>query len=235
MIDNNSAKNQHIMSSFDDDLTKLRHMQKNMTQLTIMQLMRSHDIIATPEEGAVTDIMEGDQAIDELEQDIYQKAVQMLAMRQPMAHDLRLILAATKTASDYERIADHAENICKRCLQIKDLDPFEEEIKVLQKLGKKSIAALENVSQAYFNVDLDAAYIVWQRDQEINDLYNDFFKKLTNRMCNEPSLTPDLTQISFIGKNFERIGDHAKNVAETIGFIKTGKTYFDERSFGSVK
>src|SRR6187455_228265 len=163
----------------------------------------------------------GDARIDEIQQEIEEHALKLLALRQPMAVDLRATLAAIKIANELERIGDLAKNIGKRALVLNREPPIRL-TQSLARMGRQSLAQLKMVLDAYSDRDAEAARNVWRHDEEIDELYNSLFRELLTYMMEDPRTIGLCTHLLFIAKNIERAGDHATNIAETVFHMVTG-------------
>jgi phosphate transport system protein len=165
--------------------------------------------------------MEADPKVDAREHEIEQYVIRLLALRQPMAGDLRHIVAALKSTGDLERIGDYAANVAKRSL-------------VLQEFSLRSAASglahmaalvqenLKRVIDAVGADDPEKAMQVWRSDEAIDEIYNALFRELITYMMEDPRNITPCTHLLFIAKNLERIGDHATNIAETVHYAVTG-------------
>ncbi len=143
-----------------------------------------------------------------------------------MAIDLRYILSALRIASDLERIADHAENMCRRATAL-EVEPNASAVKGIQRLGKLVLAMLNDVLDASLEGDVDKAVEVWLRDQEVDELYSSLFREYLTYMMENPRNISSYTALLFVAKNVERIGDHVTNIAETIYFRVKAKPLKD--------
>ncbi len=148
--------------------------------------------------------------------------VRLLALRQPVAQDLRAIVAALSISGDIERIADYAANVAKRSLVLNQLPPVGPVAGVVR-LGRLVQEIVKTVLDAYVEEDVEKAVRVWRQDEEVDDMYTSLFRELLTYMMEDPrNITPSI-HLMFMAKNIERIGDHATNIAETIHFLVRGK------------
>jgi len=171
--------------------------------------------------------------LDDLELLIEENAIELIALRQPMALDLREAMTAIKIASDLERIGDLAKNISKRSLVIfQDYETPNRLVQGLSRMGKLALGQLKLVLDAYTNRDVDMANRVWVSDEEIDEMYNSVFRELLTYMMEDPRTIGMCTHLLFVAKNIERIGDHATNIAETVGYLVTGDRMVGERPKG---
>ena len=162
-----------------------------------------------------------------------ERAVRLLALRQPMASDLREVIAALKISSDIERIGDYAANVAKRVMAISQLPPVQP-ARSIPRMARLVQAIITDVLDAYARRDADKAVDVWHRDEEVDEMYTGLFRELLTYMMEDPRNITPCTHLIFIAKNIERVGDHATNVAETIYFMVHGKPLTEIRPKGDV-
>ena len=221
----------HIVTSYGQELQHLRDLMTQMGGLVESQLMMATQAIAENDAGLATSAVEQDRAVDALEREAEQLVIRMLALRQPMAVDLRQIIAALKITAAMERIGDYAKNVAKRSIVLRQFTlPFS--LTGLMAMSRLVQENLRLVIDAITENDPAKALQVWQADQAIDDLYNSIFRELVTYMMEDGrSITP-CTHLLFIAKNLERIGDHATNIAETVHYAATGETLNEERPKG---
>ena len=174
-------------------------------------------------------VIAGDQRIDKLQQQVEENAIQMIARRQPMARDLREIMAAIHIANDLERVGDLAKNTAKRVIAIESNFGSQRLVAGVEHIAELAQAQLKNVLDAFAARDLAAALAVWERDDEIDAMYTSLFRELLTYMMEDPRNITMCTHLLFCAKNLERIGDHATNIAETLHYLITGSVLADER------
>ncbi|MBP6011273.1 MAG: phosphate signaling complex protein PhoU [Alphaproteobacteria bacterium] len=220
---------EHIVKSFHDQLEALSTAIVQMGGLCETQLANSIEAIVRRDMALAEQTVAADARIDQLEAQVEQQAVRLLALRQPLALDLRETLAALKISADLERIGDLAKNVAKRMLVVSTDAPDQSLSQGLARMGRQSLAQLKNVLDAYAKRDANAAMTVWKRDEEIDELYNSLFRELLTYMMEDPRKIGPSTHLLFIAKNFERIGDHATNIAETVHYVATGAKMGDAR------
>ena len=225
--------NEHIVKSFDEQLGMLAHTVVQMGALVAVELAQALEAIAKRDSGRAEEAIGSDQRVDDLHQAVDEQALRVLALRQPMAVDLRSTLAATRIAHELERIGDLAKNIAKRALVLSREPP----IRLTQSLaimGRESLSQLETVLSAYADHNADVARSVWRRDEEIDELYNSLFRELLTYMMEDTRTIGLCTHLLFVAKNIERAGDHATNIAETVHHMITGAYLRDERPKADV-
>ncbi|PKQ03509.1 MAG: phosphate transport system regulatory protein PhoU [Alphaproteobacteria bacterium HGW-Alphaproteobacteria-11] len=226
---------QHIVKSFQEELDALATSIAQMGGLTEAQLSASIEAVVRRDAQLAERTIREDQRIDALEAEIESHAIRMIALRQPMAADLREAIAAIKISIDLERIGDLAKNIAKRALVLQN--EFEGANKLIQgiaRMGRLAQRQLKQVLDAYSNREAAAAMEVWREDEEIDAMYNSVFRELLTYMMEDPRTIGVSTHLLFIAKNIERIGDHATNIAETVGYLVTGEWVQDERPKGDT-
>ncbi len=208
----------HIVKSFSEQLEGLSTMVAQMGGLAENQLASAIEAIARRDSGAAERAVAGDIRTDELQQEIEDRALKLLALRQPMAVDLRDTLAAIKIAAELERIGDLAKNIGKRALVLNREPPIRL-TQSLARMGKVALSQLKQVLDAYSGRNAESAEAVWNRDGEIDEIYNSLFRELLTYMMEDPRTIGLCTHLLFVAKNIERSGDHATNIAEVIYYM----------------
>src|SRR6201996_8037389 len=218
----------HTVKAFTEKLEALASAVAQMGGLAEAQLADAIEAIAKRDTGRAESAVGGDKQIDELQQAIEDQALKLLALRQPMAVDLRETLAAIKIASELERIGDLAKNIAKRAIVLNREPPIRL-TQSLARMGKQSLAQLKLVLDAYSDRDAGAAEAVWKQDGEIDETYNSLFRELLTYMMEDPRTIGLSTHLLFVAKNIERTGDHATNIAEVVYHMVKGGHLVDDR------
>src|SRR5262249_55037187 len=167
-------------------------------------------------------VMRNDARVDAFEHDVDVETVRLLALRQPMAQDLREIVAALKIASDLERIGDYAANMAKRAIALAQM-PAVRPASGIPRMGRLVQEMMKDVLDAYSARDVARALAAWRRDEELDDLFTSLFREVLTYMMEDPRNITPCTHLLFIAKNIERIGDHVTNVAENIHFLVVGQ------------
>jgi phosphate transport system protein len=167
-------------------------------------------------------VIESDARVDELEREVESLAIRLLALRQPMAIDLRQIIAALKISTDLERIGDYATNVAKRSIALDQAPPVRP-VYALPRMGRFAAGMIKDILDAYVERDADKAMAVWLRDEELDEMYTSLFRELLTYMIEDPRNITTGTHLLFMAKNLERIGDHTTNIAETLYFLVNGK------------
>ncbi len=212
----------HIVSSFDEELTRLNNIISQMGGLAESQLISSIRSIVKRDSELAEKVILSDQRIDVLEQEVQDFAVRLLALRQPMADDLRQVVTALKLSNDLERIGDLAKNIAKRAQVLNQIPPIRP-VQAIPNMAKLAQEIIKDVLDAYIESDAEKAHRVWERDQEVDDMYNSLFRESLTYMMEDPRNITASTHLLFSAKNIERIGDHATNIAETIYYRIKGE------------
>jgi phosphate transport system protein len=212
---------EHTVKAFTEQLESLATAVAQMGGLAEAQLADAIDAIGKRDTALAEGAVGGDKRIDELQQEIEDRALKLLALRQPMAVDLRETLAAIKTASELERIGDLAKNIAKRAIVLNREPPIRLTVS-LARMGRAALSQLKLVLDAYADRDAESAEAVWRQDGEIDEIYNSLFRELLTYMMEDPRTIGLCTHLLFVAKNIERTGDHATNIAEVVYHMVTG-------------
>jgi len=210
----------HIVKSYDDEQRRLLDETLRMGEIAAAQLESALDVVQRRDDKAAERIIANDEAIDALEQEISHD-VMKLALRGPMARDLREILAAIRIASDIERVGDYAANVAKRSTAL-NLSPPLPHVAGLHALGTLAVKQLRDVLAAYRDNDIELAQRVRDRDAEVDTAYTGLFRELLTYMMEDARSITACTHLLFMAKNIERVGDHATNIAENVWFLVKG-------------
>jgi phosphate transport system protein len=222
---------EHTVKAFDDEIVELRGLISEMggrAEAAIAAAMRAlqrHDL------EAASAIVADDKKIDELEAQVERLAVQIIALRAPMADDLREVVAALKIAAVIERIGDYAKNIAKRVPLIGGGRHKLDALSVLPAMAQIATEMVHDVLDAFAARDWQIAVEVCERDRQVDDFYNSVFRTLVTFMMENPATIGQAAHLLFVAKNLERVGDHATNVAEMVYYAAKG-TYMAERERG---
>jgi phosphate transport system protein len=212
---------EHIIKSYDDELRRLDNTITQMGGLAESQLTAAIDAVAKRDTQLATRVVEGDGAIDELDREVESLVVRLLALRQPMARDLRQIVASLKISADLERIGDYAANVAKRSVAL-SLTPAVRPVHAIPRMGNFCQQMVKDILDAYVARDADRALAVWLRDEELDEMYTSLFRELLTYMIEDPRNISASTHLLFMAKNLERVGDLTTNIAETIYFFVHG-------------
>jgi phosphate transport system protein len=222
---------EHIVRSFAQELQRLANLVTQMGGVAEAQVTAAVKAVGRRDVALAEQVVQGDAQLDHYEREIDAEVVRLLALRQPMARDLREIISALKLASDLERIGDYAANVAKRCLALAQAPMVRPAVGFLR-MGRLVEEILKDVLDAFTERDVDKAVAVWRRDEELDDLYNSLFREVLTYMMEDPRTITPCTHLLFMAKNLERIGDHATNIAETIHFLVKGHPLVAERPKG---
>jgi len=224
---------EHIVTSYGQELAALRDDIVKMGGMVEVQVASAATAILQQDARAATAAVEQDPAVDALERAIEAQVIRMLALRQPMAQDLRQIVTSLKMTGDLERIGDYAANVAKRSIVLAEFSlPFS--LSGIANMTRLVQENLKLIIDAIGENDPDKAMQVWRSDQAVDDIYNAIFRELITYMMEDPRNITPCTHLLFIAKNLERIGDHATNIAETIYYAVTGQVLSEARPKGDT-
>ena len=215
--------NEHTVKAFDADIVQLRGLISQMGGLAEEAIAESLKALQRSDLARAEEIRAADKAIDAIAAEVEQLAVQIIALRAPMAVDLREVVAALKIASVVERIGDYAKNIAKRVPLI-DGEHRIEPVSILPAMGRMAADMVRGALDAFAARDIQAAVRVRESDVALDDFYDSIFRTLVTFMVENPKTITQVAHLLFVAKNLERIGDHATNVAEMVYFAATGQT-----------
>ena len=221
--------NEHIVKSFGEELNSLTAECARMGGLTEAQVADAVTAVVKRNQELAASVVSRDDKLDEAEREIERRAIRMIALRQPMANDLRRTMAAMKVANNLERCGDLAKNIAKRALVIIESEPLTPLTRSIDRMGKLVLTRLTSVLDAYTRSDLDRALAVWSQDDEVDEHYNSLFRELLTYMMGDPRTITACAHMLFVAKNLERIGDHATNIAELVHYEVTGEEMINAR------
>ncbi len=211
----------HTVSSFDEELAHLGRRIMEMGGLVEQQVAAAIRSLVERDPHTAETVIGEDERVDELEEEIDQEAIRILATRQPVAIDLRMVAMALKISNDLERMSDYAVNIAKRSRRLADqpqLKPFV----TIPRMAAICQQMVKEVLDAYVARDPQQAMTAWHRDDEVDELYTSLFRELLSYIFEDPRRTGICIDLMFIAKNLERIGDHATNIAEKVHYIVHG-------------
>ncbi|MCB2067053.1 MAG: phosphate signaling complex protein PhoU [Erythrobacter sp.] len=212
---------EHTVKAFDEDITRLRGLIAEMGGLAEVAISEALDALVRGDEDLAAEVVKRDARLDALETEVDAMAVRLLALRAPMADDLREIVAALKIGGIIERIGDYAKNIAKRVGRIEGRARFEP-LTLLPAMGDVAAEMVHDVLTAYAARDPVVAREVIERDDKVDAFYDSIFRNLVSHMVENPSTISSAAQLLFVARNIERIGDHATNVAEMVHYSATG-------------
>jgi len=223
----------HMVKSYDQELKRLQGLITDMGGIVESQVALAAQAVVHRDAVAAGKAIEDDRKVDALEHEVERFVIRLLALRQPMAGDLRHIVAALKITGDLERIGDYAANVAKRSIVLSQFSlPFS--LAGLAHMAHLVQENLKTIIDAVGESDTVKAVEVWRSDQVVDDIYNTIFRELVTYMMEDPRNITPCTHLLFIAKNLERIGDHATNIAETIHYAVTGEALPDVRPKGDT-
>lgn len=211
----------HIVTAFDEDLRGISARIAEMGGLAEEQLGSAIEALSTRDSELAADVIRSDGRLDRMEMLLEKTAVEVIALRQPMAGDLRELVAALKIASALERIGDLAKNVAKRTLVLNQSGPIRVMSSVVR-MGRQTRTLMAEALDAYTARDTALALSVWKRDVEIDEVHNSIFRELITYMMEDPRTIGLCSQLLFVVKNFERIGDHTTFIAEMTYYVVEG-------------
>jgi phosphate transport system protein len=222
----------HIVKSFDEELARIDQIVAEMGGLAESQLSNAVRALVRRDADLAQRVVDDDVRIDDLEAELDAFCMRLLALRQPMAMDLRLVFAGLKTAGDIERIGDYAKNVAKRAATLTQVPAVGSAGATIQRMGILVQGMIKNVLDAFVSRDLELAEDVRIRDHEVDQLHSSLFRELLTYMMEDPRNITTCTHLLFIAKNLERIGDHVTNIAEHIYLMVRGKSPEEDRPKG---
>jgi|TARA_R110002072_G_scaffold86774_25_gene195964 phosphate transport system protein len=213
---------QHTVKAFDEDITRLRGLIAEMGGLAEVAVQDAIEALVRGDDELAKRVVKGDRKIDELESEVDKLAVRIIALRAPMADDLREVIAALKIAGVIERIGDYSKNIAKASREIGPDRKKYEPLTLLPAMAELTSEMVHDVLTAYAARDPELAKDVIAADEKVDAFYNSIFRNLVSHMVENPSSISSAAQLLFVARNLERIGDHATNVAEMVHYAATG-------------
>lgn len=220
---------EHIVKSFEDELNSLTAECARMGGLTEAQVADAITAVVKRNQELAASVVGRDDKLDAAEREIERRAIRLIALRQPMANDLRRTMSSMKVANNLERCGDLAKNIAKRTLVIVESEPLTPLTRSIERMGKLVLTRLTSVLDAYTRSDLERALAVWSQDDEVDEHYNSLFRELLTYMMGDPRTITACAHMLFVAKNLERIGDHATNIAEIVHYEITGEEMISAR------
>ena len=223
----------HILKRFDEELERLNATINEMGGLTESQFAKALSAVRDRDTATAEEVIADDTRVDALDAAVQEQTVKLLALRQPMAVDLRVVLSSIKIAAALERIADYAKNTAKRSILLTQGSVPPSAVVGIDRLGRLVRTALKDVLDSFADDDVTKAHSVWQRDEEIDQVYTGLFRELLTYMMEDPRTITACTHLMFMAKNIERAGDHVTNIAELVSFRSTGQNFAEARRKGS--
>jgi phosphate transport system protein len=225
---------EHIVRSFEQDLRGLAADIAEMGGLAEGLVADSITALVRMDIELARKVILTDARLDRLQREVEDKAILVIAKRQPMAMDLREIVGALRISNDLERVGDLAKNIGKRVIAINGNFNSKKLVIGVEHLAEIALEQLKDVLDSFANRDDARALRVRGRDDEIDALYTSLFRELLTYMMEDPRNISICTHLLFCAKNIERIGDHATNIAETVHYVVTGEQLTEDRPKGDT-
>jgi phosphate transport system protein len=222
---------EHIVKSYGEQIEQLNNTIIEMGGSVEAQIEAAIQALVTRDPVLAEQVINNDDKIDDLNLDIDHQAMRLLALRQPMALDLRNVVAALKISADLERIADYATNMARRSIVLTESSPVRP-IHAIPRMGRMAMDMMKNVIDAYIEHDVEKAIAVWHADEELDEMYVSLFRELLTYMMEDARRIGPCVHVLFIAKNIERIGDHVTNISETIYFLVHGDRMRETRPRG---
>jgi phosphate transport system protein len=222
-------KEQHIASVFDRDLEAIQAQIMKMGGLVEAAIRDAALSLDTRDEELAEKVRAADKAIDDLEELVNEETARVIALRAPIASDLRLILSVIKISANLERIGDYAKNMAKRTGVLTQMAPVNDSTGALRRMAREVERMLNDALDAYVQRDAELAADVISRDQEVDQMYNALFREFLTFMMEDPRNITACMHLHFIAKNIERMGDHVTSIAEQVVYFVTGETPEENR------
>ena len=217
---------EHTVKSFDDEIGALRGLIAEMGGLAEVAIAQSVEALVRRDNDLAAQVVANDARLDALEVEVDRLAVRIIALRAPMADDLRDVISALKISGIIERIGDYAKNIAKRVGEVEGRAKIEP-LTLIPTMAEIAQSMIKDVLDAYAARDAKLAVEVVDRDEKVDEFYNSIFRNLVAHMMENPATISSAAQLLFVARNLERIGDHATNVAELVYYAATGEYYAD--------
>ena len=212
---------EHTVKAFDEDITRLRGLIAEMGGMAELAVQKSIDSLVKGDDALADEVIADDKKLDALESEVDRLAVRVIALRAPMADDLREVIAALKIAGVVERIGDYSKAIAKASRQIENRKKFGP-LTLVPAMGEIAAEMVHDAMTAYAARDAVLAREVIATDEKVDNFYESLFRNLVSHMVENPSTISSAAQLLFVARNIERIGDHATNVAEMVHYAATG-------------
>ena len=222
----------HIVSAYDEELKYLSKRIAAMGGHAERMVEQAIQALVNADPGLAQKVIRDDIVLDEGQREIDDKAIVIIAKRQPMATDLREIVGAIRISADLERIGDLGKNVAKRVVSVIDGRQPTSLFRGLEALADLALTQLKEVLDVYASRSVDRIGFVRDRDDQIDAMYTSLFRELLTYMMEDPRNITPCTHLLFCAKNIERIGDHATNIAETVYYMVEGRPIADERPKG---
>lgn len=215
----------HIVSRFDKELREIDSQLQEMAHLVVAQLADATEALIKKDVKLAKKVRKGDRKINDLEDHIVELTTRLIALRQPMAEDLRSAITTFRIANDLERIGDYAKTISNRTAILAEEKPMKSATKTIERMSIVVQAMLNEVMEAYVERNISKAEHVRTQDEDVDQMNSAMFRELLTYMMENPRNIEASTHLLFIAKTFERAGDHITNIAESVYYLVTGVQY----------
>ncbi len=223
---------EHTVKSYSEQLDLLKKKVISMGQLTHEQLKSALDAVERLDAGLARRIIEREPQANHMEHEIDELTIRILALRQPVAVDLRVVLSALRIANELERVCDYAADLAERFITLRT--DGGEPIRSLLDFGRFAVSMVQDALSAYESGDDRKAEEVWRRDKELDEMYTAHFRELMMRMIEDPARISVNTQLLFMARGIERVGDRATNIAENVQYLVRGTLPEEDRPKGDA-
>ncbi len=222
-------QDKHISSAFDRDLEILQALLMKMGGLVETSIHDATDALIKSDAELAAQVRKADKAIDALEEEVNQQAAKVIALRAPVASDLRTVLTVMKVAASLERCGDYTKNLAKRTPALVQMPPVDEAGPAIRRMAREVGLMLKDALDAYIQRNADLAEQVRLRDEDVDQAYNALFRELLTHMMEDPRNITACMHLHFIAKNMERMGDQVTAIAEQVIYLVTGEMPDDSR------
>ncbi len=219
---------EHIVTRFDKDVQRIEKLLQKMAELAVKQLQNATIALETRDAVLSEKVRKGDAEINALEARIDELAVRLIALRQPMAEDLRHVVSTLKITTNIERFADYAKTMALRVPALANGDPVESATKTIKRMSRLVAEMMQDAMKAFIERDLELAGSTRARDQSVDQMNSALFREMLTYMLENPRNIEAATHLLFISKNLERAGDQVCNITEQISFLVTGEIFENE-------
>ncbi|MFL2531552.1 MAG: phosphate signaling complex protein PhoU [Porticoccaceae bacterium] len=213
----------HIMTQFDEELEEIRTQLMEMGGKVEQQLKNAIQAVIKADSSLAEEVIREERLVDEMEVDIDEACILIIARRQPAASDLRFVMMVTKAINDLERIGDEARKIANHAVILSEQDGLSQGYKEVRHLGDSVSSMLANALDAFARFDVDAAMSTLEEDAQVDLDYKSALRELVTYMMEDPRSISRAINILWVVRSLERIGDHAKNLCEQIVYVVKGK------------
>ena len=210
----------------EDFERNLKGLQEDVVQLSSRvekAIFKSIEALKERDITASQKVVDDDDVIDEAQQAIEDRCIDLIALEAPMAGDLRVLIAAMMVANELERMGDYAEGIAKISVSMGNLPPLKPLIDI-PRMADKSVEMLRRSTQAFVNRDVESATAVLLADDEVDDIYEQVYRELLTYMMADPSTIQRATYLLWVAHDLERVADRTTNIAERVIYLVTGET-----------